>query len=374
MGSPRRRLNLRHLSLCVLPLCAPLAILLAAAPPAAAGGYQVTNLVSNTPGVAAATDPNLINPWGISASPTGPFWVSNNGTNTSTLYNTAGAPLSLVVSTPTANSTLGPTGQVFNGSTDFGGKNFLFASEDGTLSGWKGGADGTKAVVVASGAAHNADYTGIAIANHELFAANVAGGGLDVFNSTFGAVATITDSNANGSSPFNVQNLGGTLYVTYFGKGGDFLDSVDPNTFAFTRLATGGALHGAWGLAQAPANFGAFGGDLLVGNFFNGAINAYDKAGAFQGAMTDTNGNAIVIPGLWGLTAGNGGAGGAASSVYFAAGGPTETSGLFGRLDAPAPPVPEASTTTGLALLLALGLGGLAVTARRKKAAKNTAE
>ena len=358
-----------------LLVCAPLALALAGSctRPAAASGYQVTNLVSNTPGVAAATDPNLINPWGISASPTGPFWVSNNGTNTSTLYNTAGTPRALVVTIPTANPALGPTGQVFNGSTDFGGKNFLFASEDGTVSGWKGSVDGTKAVVVASGAAHGADYTGIAIANHELFAANVAGGGLDVFNSTFGSVVTISDSSANGSNPFNVQNIGGTLYVTYFGKGGDFLDSVDPNTFAFTRLATGGALHGAWGLAQAPAGFGAFGGDLLVGNFFNGAINAYDKTGAFQGALTDTNGNAIVIPGLWGLTVGNGGNGGSASSVYFAAGGPNETSGLFGRLDAPAPAVPEASTTASFALLLALGLGGLAATARRK-AAKSAAE
>lgn len=158
-------------------------------------------------------------------------------------------------------------------------------------------------------------YTGIAIANHELFAANVAGGGLDVFNSTFGAVATITDPNANGSNPFNVQNVGGTLYVIYTAK-----------------------------------------------------------TGAFQGALTDTNGNAIIIPGLWGLIAGNGGNGGAAGSVYFAAGGANETSGLFGRLDVPAPAVPEASTTVSLALLLALGLGGLAVTARRKKAAKNTSE
>ena len=355
---------------------APLALALAGfgARPAAAGGYQVTNLVSNTPGIAAATDPNLINPWGISASPTGPFWVSDNGTNLSTLYNTAGTPLSLIVTIPTTDPKLGPTGQVFNGSTDFGGKNFLFASEDGTVSGWKSGIDGTKAVVVASGTGHNASYTGIAIANHDLFAANAAGGGLDVFNSTFGAVATITDPNANGSNPFNVQNVGGTLYVTYTGKGGDFLDSLDPNTFAFTRLVTGGALNGAWGLAQAPTGFGAFGGDLLVGNFSNGAINAYAKTGAFQGALTDTNGNAIIIPGLWGLTAGNGGNGGAAGSVYFAAGGPTEISGLFGRLDVPAPAVPEASTTVSLALLLALGLGGLAVTARRKKAAKKAAK
>ena len=358
-----------------LLVCAPLALALAgsAARPAAAGGYQVTNLVSNISGVAAATDPNLINPWGIAASPTGPFWVSDNGTNVSTLYNTAGTPQSLVVTIPTTNPALGPTGQVFNSSTDFSGKNFLFASEDGTVSGWKNGVDGTKAVVVASGTGHNASYTGIAIANHDLFAANVMGG-LDVFNSTFGAVATITDSNANGSNPFNVQNVGGILYVTYTGKGGEFLDSLDPNTFAFTRLATGGTLHGAWGLAQAPTGFGAFGGDLLVGNFSNGAINAYDKTGAFQGALTDTNGNAIIIPGLWGLTAGNGGNGGAAGSVYFAAGGANETSGLFGRLDVPAPAVPEASTTVSLALLLALGLGGLVVTARRKKAAKNTAE
>ncbi len=367
------RSHFRPLSPCSLSLCAPLALLFTAARPAAAGGYQVTNLVSNTPGVAIATDPNLINPWGISSSPTGPFWVSNNGTNTSTLYNTAGTPLSLVVATPTKNPALGPTGQVFNGTTDFAGKNFLFASEDGTLSGWKGGVDGTKAVVVADGSAHKASYTGIAIANHDLFAADIAGGGLDVFNSTFGAVATITDSNANGFSPFNVQNIGGTLYVTYTGAGGDFLDSLDPTTFAFTRLATGGALHGAWGLAQAPMSFGAFGGDLLVGNFFNGAINAYDKTGAFQGALADAGGNAIVIPGLWGLTSGNGGAGGAAGSLYFAAGGPTETSGLFGRID-PAAPVPESSTTVSLGLLLALSLGGIVLTARRKTAVRKTAE
>ena len=365
----------RPLSLCSLSLCAPLALLLTAAarPAAAGGGYQVTNLVSNTPGVAAVTDPNLINPWGISFGPTGPFWVSNNGTNTSTLYNTAGAVQGLVVTIPAKTSNLGPTGQVFNSSTDFAGKNFLFASEDGTISGWKNGVDGTKAVVVADGSAHKAAYTGIAIANHDLFAANIAGGGLDVYNSAFGTVSTVTDSNANGSSPFNVQNIAGTLYVTYTGAGGDFLDSLDPTTFTFTRLATGGALHGAWGLAQAPSSFGAFGGDLLVGNFGNGAINAYDKTGAFQGALTDAGGNALVIPGLWGLTFGNGGKGGDTGSLYFAAGGPAETSGLFGRID-PSAPVPEASTTVSLGLLLALGLGGIVLTARRRTAAKKIAE
>ena len=365
----------RPLSLCSLSLCAPLALLLTAAarPAVAGGGYQVTNLVSNTPGVAAVTDPNLVNPWGISSSSSGPFWVSNNGTNTSTLYNTAGALQGLVVTTPTRDPALGPTGQVFNGSADFAGKNFLFASEDGTLSGWRGGVDGTHAVVVADGTAHHASYTGIAIANHDLFAANIAGGGLDVFNSSFGAVATINDSNANGSSPFNVQNVAGTLYVTYTGAGGDFLDSLDPTTFTFTRLATGGALHGAWGLAQAPAGFGAFGGDLLVGNFFNGAINAYDpRTGAFQGGLADAANHPLAIAGLWGLTFGNGGAGGAANSLYFAAGGPTETSGLFGRID-PAAPVPEAATTVSFGLLLALGLGSVVVTARRK-AVRKTAE
>ena len=349
--------------------CAPFALLLtmSGARPAAAGGYQVTNLVSNTPGVAAHTDPNLVNPWGISYGPTGPFWVSNNGTNTSTLYNSAGTPLSLVVTTPAKDPALGPTGQVFNGSTDFGGKNFLFASEDGTLSGWKGGVDGTSATVVVDNSAKKAAYTGIAIANHDLFAANIAGGGLDVFNSSFGSVGTITDPNAGGSSPFNVQNVGGTLYVTYTGAGGDFLDSLDPTTFAFTRLATGGALHGAWGLAQAPSGFGAFGGDLLVGNFGNGAINAYDPAtGTFKGGLTDASGHSLAIAGLWGLTFGNGGSGGAADSLYFAAGGASETSGLFGQIDPAASPVPEASTTVSLGLLLALGLGALVVTARKK--------
>ena len=349
--------------------CAPLALLLTApgARPAAAGGYQVTNLVSNTPGVAAVTDPNLVNPWGISSSPTGPFWVSNNGTNTSTLYNTAGTAQALVVTIPSKDPALGPTGQVFNSSTDFGGKSFLFASEDGTLSGWKGGVDGTKAVVVVDSSAGGADYTGIAIAGHDLYASNNAvGGGLDVFSNTFGMVGTFNDPNAAGSRPFNVQNVGGTLYVPYFGAGGNFLDTFDPTTNTFSRLVTGGALQGAWGLAQAPAGFGAFGGDLLVGNFFNGAINAYDKTGAFQGTLADAGGSAIIIPGLWGLTVGNGGTGGAAGSLYFAAGGADENSGLFGRID-PSAPVPEASTTVSLGLLLALGLGGLIVVSKRKK-------
>ena len=362
------KLSLRCSSLRCLSLGAPAALLLlaSAARPALAGGFQVTNLVSNTPGVAANTDPNLINPWGISFSPTGAFWVSDSGTDKTTLYNGAGKPQALVVSIPSKDPNLGPTGQVFNASADFGGKNFLFASEDGTISGWRGATDGTQAVVVVD-PPKKAAYTGIAIANHTLYAANVAGGGLDEFDSNFGAIATVTDSNANGSSPFNVQNIGGTLYATYTGAGGDFVDSIDPVTGKFTRFATGGPLHGAWGLAQAPSTFGAFANDLLVGNFGDGIINAYDKAGVFQGSLTDADGKTLVLPGLWGLTFGNGGAGGAVGSLYFAAGGADEKSGLFGRIDAVPAAVPEASTTASLGLLLLLGLGGMAV-ARRKKA------
>lgn len=345
------------------------AALLAAAHAAAAQGYQQINLVTNDQSVnkAAQTDPNLVNPWGISYGPTGPFWVSNNGTDTSTLYNGAGTPLSLVVKIPSSNPVLGPTGQVFNGSSDFSGKNFLFASEDGTLSGWKSGTDGTQAVVVVNNAAKSASYTGIAISGHDLFAANSAtGGGLDVFSSTFGAIGTYNDANAAGSTPFNVQNIDGTLYVPYVGAGGNFLDTFDPATDTFTRLVTGGELQGAWGLAQAPTGFGAFGGDLLVGNLFDGKINAYDPiTGAFRGGLTDSAGNALVNPGLWGLTFGNGGRAGATDTLYFAAGGANQQSGLFGSI-APAA-VPEASTTISLGLLLVLG--GLAVAVRRKKAA-----
>ena len=357
----------RHLSARrALPAIAPLALLLAtaAAPSTAvAGGYQVTNLVSNTPGVAPVTDPDLINPWGISYGPSGPFWVSNNNSGTSTFYNSAGTKLGLTVTIPAIAAGLGaPTGQVFNGSTDFGGNSFLFATEDGSIAAWKG-SDGTTATLAAT-TNKGADYTGIAIDGHDLFVANAAGG-LDVYDSSFHALSTITDPNAGGSSPFNVQNIAGTLYVTYTGAGGNFLDSYDPTSGAFTRMATGGPLDAAWGLALAPTGFGEFGGDLLVGNFGNGEINAFSTAGTFEGSLTDLQGHPLAIPGLWGLTFGNGGAGGKTGSLYFAAGGPTESSGLLGQIDPS--PVPEASTTVSFGLLLALGLCGSVIAAKRRK-------
>ena len=326
--------------------------------------YQQTNLVTS------ATDPDLINPWGISSSSAGsPFWVSDNGTGKATLYNTAGVKQSLVVSMPAGSEPI--TGQVFNGTSSFNGDLFLFASENGTIAGWRG-ALGTNAEQLYSGHRRRV-YKGsraISAAKDNLFAANFHAGTIDVFDSTHSApIGSFSDPAAPaGYAPFNIQNLGGKFYVTFAqqdaaghddvaGVGHGFIDVFDPVTHTFTRLATGSAaggtvdaLNSPWGVALAPTSFGQFGGDLLVGNFGDGLINAFDPTtGALLGHLSDGNGNALVNPGLWGLIFGNGGNGGTLGTLYFAAGGDDESSGVFGQISA----VPEPGS------LALLGLGGV---------------
>lgn len=339
-------------------------------PLSAQAAFVQTNLVSNIAGLAAHTDPNLKNPWGISASATSPFWISNNGTGISTLYNGQGVPFPvatpLIVTVPppaggTPPST--PTGQVFNGGASFQvGSNlparFIFATEDGTISGWNPTANPTSAILKVDNSVSGAVYKGLAIGNNGsadfLYAANFTAGKIDVFDSAFSSTTlsgNFTDPNLPaGYKPFNVQNINGKLLVTYAladagdpaedspGAGNGYVDVFDLNGTLERRLVSGGALNSPWGLAMAPSNFGEFANDLLVGNFGDGKINAFDPlTGDLLGQIVDSTGNAIVNEGLWGLQFGNGGNGGDTNKLYFTAGINDEADGLFGSLTVPEP-------------------------------------
>lgn len=353
--------------------------------PSRGAGYQVTPLVSNDVTIAAPLhDANLINPWGLAYSATGPFWFSDNGTGLSTLYSSSPSPSipALVVTIPPAvvPGVGNPTGIVFNlQSNDFAGGLFIFASEDGTISSWSGG---TSAIQKVNNHANLAVYKGLGYENtgstsNHLYAANFHTGAVDVFNASFAAVSlpgSFTDPTLPaGYAPFNIQNIGGKLYVAYAKQGvsgstltGDhqpgaglgMVDVFNPNGTFSKRLITGGVLNAPWGLALAPSSFGSFANDLLVGNFGDGRINAFDPAtGAFLGTLSDATSTPISIDGLWGLEFGNGGSGGNTNTLYFTAGPNAETKGLFGSLTV----VPEPATL-GL-----LGLGVLGLAARRRR-------
>ncbi len=302
----------------------------------------------------------------MSFSPTSPFWVSNQASGNSTLYGAAGVPLPLVVTTPPAS----PTGQVFNGTTDFQvsgtAAHFIFATLAGTIDAWTGGA--SSAVVAAT---QGAVYTGLALANNGssnfLYAANAVGGRIDIFNSTF-APATLsgsfTDPNLPaGYSPYNIQNINGNLYVEYsqgftMGAGLGIVNEFDANgNFVRRIVSAGGALNTPWGITMAPAGFGSFGGDLLIGNLGDGKINAFDPTtGAFQGVLSDSHGNPLVNDGLWAL-AFHTAPGYNPNSLYFTAGINGQTDGLLGTIT----PTPEPATF----LIGALGFAVLLVAKRR---------
>ncbi|MFO0893065.1 MAG: TIGR03118 family protein [Isosphaeraceae bacterium] len=352
-----------------LRFIAGIALLGMAAGQSRAGGfYKQTNLVSDVPGLAKFTDPNLKNPWGISFGPTTFFWVSNQGSDTSTLYNTAGQPQALVVSIPTTGSgPQGPTGQVFNGTgsaTDFllsngNAARFLFANLNGTISGWNGGA---AAQIVAS--ATSAIYTGLAIGSNGsgnfLYAANSAANTIDVFNGTFAQTSlsgSFVDPNLPaGFTVYNIQRFGSSLYVTYENEatGGGVINEFDLNGNFIRRISSngdGGPLDSPWGMAIAPSGFGTFAGKLLVGNEDDGRISAFDlTTGDFVGQLLDESGNPISNTGLWGLAFGNGGNGGDPNTLYFAAGINGERNGLFGAITF----VPEPSS-----MALAFMAGGV---------------
>lgn len=327
----------------------------ASAPPPPAPTYQITSLVSDqaTAG-ATTTDANLVNPWGLAYGPTTRFWVANQGTATATVYDGLGQMLAtpLVVSDPiVAGRTVGgPTGMVFNASAGFQGDLFIMASLDGCISGWSAGTTVTRRVDnSASGAIYTGLAQGISASATYLYAANLAGGTIDVFDAAYAPVALpagalVDPSLPAGYSPYNVQVLAGKLFVTYAqytagnprettGAGLGIVSVFNLDGTFVQRLATGGSLNAPWGLALAPAGFGPFGGALLVGNFGDGRITAYDAAtGALMGQLMGPAGTPLSISGLWGLAFGNDASAGKSNQLYLAAGPQGQTHGLFATI------------------------------------------
>jgi uncharacterized protein (TIGR03118 family) len=346
---------------------------------------------------AKTLDPNLVNPWGVATSSGSPFWVSDNNAGVATLYNTSGSIIQNLprVSIPIPGDPCGangtPTGTVFNidggasggfqvtNGTKSASAVFLFATEDGTIVGWNPGVNPDACVTQAGGnsitgiiAVDNsgnnftntdpsmqtgAVYKGLAIATDSsgrtlLYATNFRAGKVDVFGPDFKPPAlpplpagAFTDpSLPDGYAPFNIVEIGGKLVVTYAKQDANRHDDVAGQSHGFVnifnldgsglqRFAQHGQLNSPWGVAHAPTAFGEFAGDLLIGNFGNGHINAFDLGtGEFLGKVSDPHGQAIVIDGLWSLRVGNGGNGGDSDKVYFTAGPFGETHGLFGSL------------------------------------------
>jgi uncharacterized protein (TIGR03118 family) len=321
--------------------------------------YTVHALVSDgTATPAAATDASLVNGWGLSAGPTTPWWASNNGSSTSTLYNGAGAKQALTVTVAGA-----PTGTVFSASaTDFvvsqngksGAARFLFATEGGTIAGWSPAVNAAAAVTGADRSSGGAIYKGLATLNDKLYATDFHNGRVDVFDKSFTIVAGgFADPKIPaGFAPFGIQALAGNIFVTYAKQdaakkddvaapGQGYVDEFTPDGALVASVVNSGKknapLNAAWGLAMAPADFSVFGGDLLVGNFGNGRVSAYIQRGAkwvYKGQLRLADGTPIAIDGLWAIAFGNGAAAGPATTLYFLSGPADEKHGLFGSITA----------------------------------------
>ena len=359
-------------------------LLAAQASTAAPNSYLVHNLVSDLPNAADYQDSNLVNPWGVGFGAT-PFWVGNNGTGTATLYAGTGKASPLIVTIPQAGNagTAGPvTGVIFNpfasNTKAFNIQSgdpasFIFCSEDGVISGWNGGS-GTKASILFDNSKSGAVYKGCAMggtaANPYLFAANFSAGTIDVYDANFNLnpapfsqspgpqpfSASSPFSNPPipaGYAPFNIQNINGALFVTYAkqdaqkhdnvgGPGYGYVATFNLNGALMVNLVSEGPLNSPWGMAIAPSNFGLFAGALLVGNFCDGKINAFNSTtGELLGTLNDATGNPIAIPGLWSLNFGSGAQGEDPGTLYITAGigggpnnGPLESHGLLASIQA----------------------------------------
>jgi len=338
------------------------------APTSSTSGFVATSIVSdrgatNNPYSSANVDANLVNAWGIAFNPNGYVWVANAGTSTSTLYDGNGVPQSLVVAIPAGTAgSASPTGIVFNGSTDFvvsqagksGASPFVFVGEAGTLSGWSPSVALNTAVTVYDGAASGTVYKGLALASsggvNFLYATDFHNGRVDVFDASFAKVTVaggFTDPTLPaGYAPFGIQAIGGSLYVTFAkqdtsahdnvnGAGLGLVDVFDATGHFVKRLVdVGGALNAPWGLALAPANFGTFGNALLVANFGDGKINAFNATtGALMGSLNKADGTPIAIDGLWGIAFGNGINSQPTNTLFFTGGPSDEAHGVYGRID-----------------------------------------
>jgi uncharacterized protein (TIGR03118 family) len=308
-------------------------------------GYFQTNLVSNTAGVATTTDPQLLNPWGISILPAQDFWIANNNSGTSTLYDEAGnKDTALIVTIPGAtknpngNCNPGcPTGNVSNGNgNSFGGGQFIFDTEDGLVAIWTGASN--TATVAFDNSASGAVYKGLALLNGtSLLAANFNSGKIDVVNSNF-QIAPLSGSFTDpklpaGYAPHGIHVINNQIYVAYAmqdaakhdampGAGLGQVDIFDMNgNFVSTFVAAGGQLNAPWGIVATPSTFGAFPNAILVGNFGDGKINAFDTTGKFLGQLSNSSNTVLVNPGLWDMVFGGGGPSGAPGTLYLTAGG-----------------------------------------------------
>jgi uncharacterized protein (TIGR03118 family) len=343
-------------------LVAALAVLAGSAS-AAESSYTVTNLVSDQPGVAAHTDGDLVNAWGLTALPTSPWWVSDNGTNVSTLYRADGTKVILPNNTQHVNVPNAPTGDVANAGTNFvvtngttsGPARFIFATEEGKILGWAPNVSITDAQVAVDNSGAGAIYKGLAIAGADrLYATDFHNGRVDVFNGSFKPVnlpgAFVDPEIPAGYAPFGIQNISGTIFVSYAkqdadrkddvaGVGHGFVDRFSRSGVFLGRVATHGLLNSPWGLATAPSNFGRFSGDLLVGNFGDGHINAFEPQsdGTYDlvGQLRTSGHKVLTIDGLWALQFGMGSANnGATNTLFFTAGPDDESHGLFGTITA----------------------------------------
>jgi len=343
----------------------------------AARSYVQTNLVSNVPGLAKVTDPNLKNPWGTSTAPGLPIWVSGNNAGVAVLYDGAGNPIPLqntpplnavnIPAPPSAGTGAvgAPTGTVFNPTGSgfvvsekgtSGSSRFLFATEDGTIVGWNPNVDHANGIIAVDRSTVTdpagdvgAVYKGLALvttpAGTFLYASNFRFGTVEVFDSNFTLVRSFTDPAVPaGFAPFGIHNIGGSLFVTFAkqdaqkhddvaGLGNGFVDRFSPDGVLLQRFVSGGRLDSPWAVAKAPSTFGAFGGDILIGNFGNGHINAYDPStGHFEGQLRSATGDPLTIPDLWGLRFPAGSLNAVPGALYFTAGINHEQDGLFGDL------------------------------------------
>jgi len=341
--------------------------------------YRQTNLIADQEGAGDNVDPNLVNPWGVAFGPETFFWVANNGTSTSTLYDgdgmvqsdSLGGPVTIpgaeddgpigYEDTPVGESEGGPTGVVYNGGVSFvvsdgtiaAPARFIFATMAGTLVGWSPDIDPRAAQLVVDKSNEHAVYTGLAISRDamvtRLYVANLGTSKVDMFDENFDPVSMRTNDFVDpdlpeGYAPFNVQEIEGLIYVAYAkrsadepeeepGPGNGYVSAFDTDGEFVARVASGGSLDAPWGLVRAPKEFGRFGGALLVGNFGDGRITAFDWDTYEElGQLEKGDGKPIVIEGLWALVFGNGSVAGEADELYFTAGPDDETHGLFGEI------------------------------------------
>ena len=339
----------------------------------AATTFTVTDLVSDTGVGGSRTDANLVNGWGLAPAPSGgPWWVASAGKGLSLAFNGTGDQVSVNVTIPptAGGTTSSPTGVVMNPGAGFvvskGGASapseYVFVTEDGTVNGWSSAVDPANAIQKVDNSASGAVYKGAAIATRRhhamLYVADFHNARIDVFDSAFAQAphrrhAFRDAALPAGYAPFNVANVNGFLYVSYAlqdsaahddvgGPRHGFVDVFDTAGTLVKRFASRGSLDSPWAMVTAPADFGTFAGDLLVGNFGNGKVSAFNHRGRFMGFLSDANSQPLEIPGLWGLAFGNGATAGPTGTMFFAAGPNDENDGLFGSVTADQP-----TTTTG---------------------------